>query len=66
MYRVYVGPNREAHYEVAVLSDPLNSGAVRTVTRFDLAAGSGAAWFTMIETADDGTPKEGEAEAAAI
>ncbi|MGH3429640.1 MAG: DUF3883 domain-containing protein, partial [Mycobacteriales bacterium] len=33
LYLVFVDPNREAHYEVAVLSDALNSNAVRSVTR---------------------------------
>jgi hypothetical protein len=65
LYRVYVDPNREAHYEVATLSDPLNSNAVRTVTRFDLAEGSGAAWFTMVEVADDEAPDVGESKSAA-
>ncbi len=53
LYRVFVDPNREAHYEVAVLSDPLNSNAVRTITRFDLVEGSGATWYSMIETVDE-------------
>jgi len=53
LYRVFVDPNREAHYEVAVLADPLNSNAVRTVTRFDLVEGSGAIWYSMVETVDD-------------
>ena len=52
IYRVYVDPNRIGHYEVAVLGDPLSSKAVRTVTRFDLAEGSGAAWFTCREVPD--------------
>ena len=41
-YRVFVDPNREAHFEVAILNDPLNSKAVRTVTRFDLVEGFGS------------------------
>jgi len=53
LYRVYVDPSRESHYEVAVLSDPLGSNAVRTVTRFNLAQGSGATWYKMVETTDD-------------
>ncbi|HEX8520905.1 MAG TPA: DUF3883 domain-containing protein [Tepidisphaeraceae bacterium] len=53
IYRVFVDPNNEAHYEVATLSDPLNSNAVRTVTRFDLVEGSGANWYSMIETVDE-------------
>jgi hypothetical protein len=53
LYRVFVDPNREAHFEVAVLSDPLNSTAVRTVTRFDLEEGSGATWYSMVETVED-------------
>ena len=65
IYRVSVDPNREAHYEVAVLSDPLNSNAVRTLTRFDLAEGSGAEWFTMVETVDDEVADEGEPKSAA-
>ena len=53
LYRVFVDPNRESHYEVALLSDPLNSKAVRTVTRFDLVEGSGASWYTMIEKIEE-------------
>jgi hypothetical protein len=63
LYRVFVDPNREARYEVAVLSDPLNSNAVRTVTRFDLVEGSGATWYSMVETVeeDSGPAITGEA-----
>lgn len=64
LYRVYVDPDRESHFEVATLSDPLNSKAVRTVTRFDLAEGSGAAWFTMVETVDDEAADDGESTPA--
>ncbi len=53
LYRVFVDPGHESHFEVAVLSDPLNSNAVRTVTRFDLVEGSGAMWYSMIETVED-------------
>ena len=53
LYRVFVDPSRESHYEVAVLSDPLNSKAVRTITRFDLAEGSGASFYSMVEKAED-------------
>lgn len=53
LYRVFVDPSREAHFEIAVLSDPLNSNAVRIVTRFDLEEGSGAIWYSMVETAED-------------
>jgi hypothetical protein len=53
LYRVFVDPSRESHFEVAVLSDPLNSNAVRTVTRFDLVEGSGATWYSMVETVED-------------
>ncbi len=61
LYRVFVDPNREAHYEVAVLSDPLNSNAVQMVTRFDLVEGSGATWYSMVETVeeDSGAINEG-------
>lgn len=55
LYRVYVDPNRQGHYEVALLNDPLKSGAVRLVPRFNLSVGSGATWFTMVETVDDQT-----------
>jgi len=55
LYRVFVDPNREARYEVAVLKNPLDSNAVRTVTRFDLVEGSGAAWYSMVETVEDVT-----------
>jgi hypothetical protein len=65
IYRIYVDPQRERHYEVAVLSDPLNSTAVQMVTRFDLAEGSGAAWFAMVETADDEMTEIDESETAA-
>lgn len=56
LYRVFVDPNREAHYEVAVLGNPLNSNAVRTVTRFDLVEGSGATWYSMVETTEEESP----------
>jgi hypothetical protein len=59
LYRVFVDPNREAHYEVAVLRDPLNSGAVRTVTRFDLVEGSGARWYSMEEIGDEDSNQSG-------
>lgn len=49
IYRVYVDPKRSEHYEVAVLGDPLNSKAVRTVIRFDLVEGSDATWFRCCE-----------------
>ncbi len=54
IYRVYVDPNRDRHYEVAVLGDPQNSKAVRNVTRFNLAEGSGAKWFKCSEVEHDG------------
>jgi hypothetical protein len=54
LYRVFVDPHREAHYQLALLNDPLNSAAVRTATRFDLAEGSGAKWFAMGETLGKG------------
>jgi hypothetical protein len=53
LYRVFVDPGLESHFEVAVLSDPLNSNAVRTVTRFDLVEGSGATWYSLVETVED-------------
>jgi hypothetical protein len=53
LYRVFVDPSRESHFEIAVLSDPLKSNAVRTVTRFDLVEGSGATWYSMVETVED-------------
>ena len=62
IYRVYVDPNRTGHYEVAVLCDPLNSKAVRTVTRFDLAEGSDAVWFTCCEVSDDQVITQTESE----
>lgn len=60
LYRVFVDPHHPRYYEVALLSDPLNSNAVRTVTRFDLATGSGAAWFRMTETIEEATEVEAE------
>jgi hypothetical protein len=53
LYRVYVDPYRRGHFEVALLRDPLKSGAVRLVPRFNLAEGSGATWFRMVETVED-------------
>jgi hypothetical protein len=53
LYRVFVDPYRESHYEIAVLCDPLNSNAVRTIKQFDLKEGSDASWYTMIEKSDD-------------
>src|SRR5262249_7248455 len=60
LYRVYVDPNRPGHFEVALLSDPLKSGAVRLVPRFKLAEGAGATWFTMVETVEDQAGGEDE------
>jgi hypothetical protein len=54
IYRVYVDPSHNRHYEIAVLPNPLNSKAVRTVTRFNLVEGSGASWFKCVETSEDG------------
>jgi hypothetical protein len=53
LYRVFVDPTRGSQFEIAVLSDPLNSKAVRMVTRFDLVEGSGATWYSMVETVED-------------
>jgi hypothetical protein len=53
LYRVFVDPTQRSRFEIAVLSDPLNSNAVRTVTRFDLVEGSGATWYSMTETIEE-------------
>jgi hypothetical protein len=53
IYRVYVDPSHDRHYEVAVLPNPLNSKAVRTVTRFNLVEGSGASWFKCAEITEE-------------
>ena len=53
LYRVFVDPNREFHFELALLNDPINSRAARTVTRFDLSEGSGANWLSMVEKDDE-------------
>ena len=53
LYRVFVDPTHEARYEIAILSDPLKSKAVRTVTRFDLVEGSGASWYSMVEKVNE-------------
>jgi hypothetical protein len=63
LYRVFVDSNRESHYEVAVLSDPLNSKAVRTITRFDLVEGSGASWYSMVEKVEEETAADGQRQA---
>ena len=47
IYRVFVDPNDRNRFELAVLGDPVNSTAVRTVTRFDLTNGSGAVWYRV-------------------
>ncbi|MEO2015507.1 MAG: DUF3883 domain-containing protein, partial [Fuerstiella sp.] len=49
IYRVFVEPNDLSRFQVAVLSDPTNSDAVRIVKRFDLAEGSGANWYQIEE-----------------
>jgi hypothetical protein len=59
LYRVFVDPNKEAHFQVALLCDPLNSHAARTVTRFHLAEGSGASWYSLVEKPED-EPKADE------
>ena len=63
LYRVFIHPLRASYYEIALLSDPLNSNAVRTATRFDMAQGSGASWYSMTETVEESsngtsTPRE--------
>jgi hypothetical protein len=60
LYRVYVDPNVRGRYEVALLNDPLKSGAVRLVPRFNLAEGTGAKWFRMVETVEKAAPQEDE------
>jgi hypothetical protein len=52
LYRVYCDPNQDDHYEIALLCDPINSNAVRNITRFNMGEGSGASWFSMIEKTD--------------
>lgn len=47
LYRVFRDPQDRDHFEVAVLADPVNSEAVRQVTRFDLSEGTGAEWFAL-------------------
>lgn len=47
LYRVFRDPADQDRYELAILQDPVQSKAIRTMTRFDLAEGSGAAWFAM-------------------
>lgn len=60
LYRVFRDPENTDRFEVAILANPVNSNAVRQVTRFDLSAGSGADWFEMVtveephDDADDG------------
>lgn len=53
LYRVFVDPVHASHYAVAVLSDPLKSKTARTVTRFNLAEGSGSSWYSMAEKIDE-------------
>lgn len=52
IYRVFVDPAQHSRYELAILSDPMSSGAVRVATRFNLAEGSGAAWYAIAEVAE--------------
>jgi len=59
IYRVYVDPTHDRHYEIAVLPNPTNSKAVRTVTRFNLVEGSGASWFKCSDV-----PEEQESQCA--
>lgn len=53
IYRVFVDSDDEGHFEVAILSDPLNSKATRAITRFDLAEGSGASWYSLSESVEE-------------
>ncbi|MFO0829664.1 MAG: DUF3883 domain-containing protein [Phycisphaerales bacterium] len=48
LYRVFRDPHDTARFEVAILKDPVHSGAVRQVIRFDLSQGSGAQWLEMV------------------
>lgn len=47
LYRVYRDPQDLERYQVAVLQNPVHSGAVRTRVQFDLSEGSGAEWFAL-------------------
>ena len=49
LYRVFRHPDKPSHYEVAILSDPLRSGALRLVKRFSFVDGSGAEWYRIVE-----------------
>lgn len=62
IYRVFVDPNDPDRFEVAVLGDPINSAAVRTVTRFDLVDGSGADWYRVEEEEELGDGITSEVE----
>jgi len=55
LYRVFRDPGDLAHYELAVLSNPSESKAMKVIrtTQFDLSAGSGADWFQIIEEISD-------------
>jgi len=53
IYRVFVDPDDPSGFEVAVLADPTNSAAVRTVTRFDFAEGLGAVWYQAKEVVEE-------------
>ena len=52
IYRVFRDPEDLDRYELAVLQDPVSSKAVRQITRFALAEGSGAEWFAMVAIAE--------------
>lgn len=53
LYRVFRDPDHTTQFEIGVLADPVNSKAVRQVTRFDLAEGSGAQWYQMVTESHD-------------
>lgn len=53
LYRVFVHPNDPTRFEIAILQDPINSNAVRLVTRFDLVEGSVALWYTLDEVFEE-------------
>lgn len=60
IYRVFRDPTDPYRFEVAILQDPVHSKAIRNILRFDLAEGSGAAWFTVNNEAEEEEAASGD------
>ena len=47
LYRVFVDPQEDGVFEIGILADPVNSTAIRRITRFDLRGDQGTDWYRV-------------------